>query len=76
MKKRNRVAVALALAATVGACHKAADEQTETSAAVPVEVAEAHIDTVRAVVATRGPVIFWPSGRRHPWAWGMALCPR
>jgi len=54
VKKRNRVAVALALAATVGACHKAADEQTETSAAVPVEVAEAHIDTVRAVVATTG----------------------
>ena len=44
----------LAVAATVAGCHKAADETTQTSAAVPVEVADAHIGTVRAVVATTG----------------------
>ena len=32
-----------AVAATVAGCHKAADETTQTSAAVPVEVADAHI---------------------------------
>jgi len=42
------------VAAVALGCHKAADETTETSAAVPVEVAEAHIGTVRAVVATTG----------------------
>lgn len=42
------------VAATAAGCHKAADETTETSAAVPVEVADAHIGTVRAVVATTG----------------------
>jgi len=41
-------------AATAFGCHKAADETTETSAAVPVEVAEARIGTVRAVIATTG----------------------
>lgn len=36
------------------ACHKAADETTETTAAVPVEVAPARIGTVRALVASTG----------------------
>ena len=50
---RLAIGVSLLLAAAMG-CHKAADETTETSAAVPVEVAEAHTGTVRAVIATTG----------------------
>jgi RND family efflux transporter MFP subunit len=49
-----RVLAILLLAAGAAGCHKAADETTETTAAVPVEVAEAHIGTVRAVVVTTG----------------------
>jgi RND family efflux transporter MFP subunit len=45
--------LALAAAMATG-CHKAADETTDTSAAVPVEVTAAHIGTVRAVIATTG----------------------
>ena len=44
----------LVLAGAGAACRKAADETTSTSATVPVEVAEAHIGTVRAVIATTG----------------------
>jgi RND family efflux transporter MFP subunit len=53
MRRLNAVAILLLAVAGAG-CHKAADETTNTSAAVPVEVAEAHIGTVRAVVATTG----------------------
>jgi len=42
------------LALTVTACHKAAPEETETTAAVPVEVALARIGTIRAVVEATG----------------------
>jgi RND family efflux transporter MFP subunit len=42
------------LTAALLGCHQAANEQTETTAAVPVEVGEAHVGTVRAVVATTG----------------------
>jgi len=46
---------ALLLAAAAGSgCHQRAEETTETTAAVPVEVAEAHLGTVTAVVATTG----------------------
>src|SRR6185436_1190074 len=48
------LALAATLAAAGAACHKAADEVTETSAAVPVEVATARIGDVRAVVAVTG----------------------
>jgi RND family efflux transporter MFP subunit len=41
-------------AVALAGCHKAAEEETETSAAVPVEVAAARIGTVRAVVAVTG----------------------
>ena len=47
------LSLGVAMAMSAG-CHKAADEQTETSAAVPVEVAEAHVGTVHTVVATTG----------------------
>ena len=46
--------VAVVAAAGISGCHKDKDEETETSAAVPVEVAAARIDTVRAVVAVTG----------------------
>jgi len=49
-----RLALATTFAAAGAACHKAADEVTETSAAVPVEVATARIGDVRAVVAVTG----------------------
>jgi len=42
------------LSLAVAGCHKAAEETTETTAAVPVEVAEAHVGTVRAIVAITG----------------------
>ena len=44
---------ALILTAAAG-CHKAAEEVTATTAAVPVEVALAHVGTVRAVVVSTG----------------------
>lgn len=53
MRKKLLVAAGILVLAGV-ACHKAAEETTETTAAVPVEVAEARVDTVRAVVATTG----------------------
>jgi membrane fusion protein, multidrug efflux system len=50
-----RILLRAALSAlTAAGCHKAADETTETTAAVPVEVAEAHVGTVRAVVVSTG----------------------
>ena len=58
--KTRRLDHALAAAATllmlppVAACHKAATDETETTAAVPVEVAEAHVGAIRAVVAATG----------------------
>src|SRR5438093_6538012 len=51
--KNHVVAMSIAAMAAAG-CHKAADEQTQTSAAVPVEVALAHVGTIRAVVASTG----------------------
>jgi RND family efflux transporter MFP subunit len=52
---RKKLLLTACLLGLAGAgCRKAADETTETSAAVPVEVAEAHIGTVRAVVVTTG----------------------
>ena len=44
------VVVALAAAG----CHKAAEEETETTAAVPVEVELAHLGTIRALVVATG----------------------
>lgn len=49
-----KIAPLVLAAAMAGGCHKAADETTDTSAAVPVEVTDAHIGTVRAVIATTG----------------------
>jgi RND family efflux transporter MFP subunit len=52
---RTNLTGALLLAAVAAAgCHKAADETTETTAAVPVEVAPAQVGTVRAVVVSTG----------------------
>jgi RND family efflux transporter MFP subunit len=44
----------LAWALLAAACDPAAQEETRTSAAVPVEVAAAHVGTLRAVVAATG----------------------
>jgi RND family efflux transporter MFP subunit len=49
-----RAAGTLVLAVAVAACHKTAPEETETTAAVPVEVAPASIGTLRAVVVATG----------------------
>ena len=60
MKTRRRDAMPLAAAAAsllvlgAAACHKAAPEETATTAAVPVEVAVAQLGTIRAVVAATG----------------------
>jgi len=47
-------AAALLLAVPFAGCHKAAPEETETTAAVPVEVELARVGTLRAVVAATG----------------------
>jgi RND family efflux transporter MFP subunit len=47
-------AATLLLAVAGAACHKAAPEETETTAAVPVEVALARVGTLRAVVVATG----------------------
>jgi RND family efflux transporter MFP subunit len=52
MKTHTLATLILAMAA--GGCHKAAPEETETSAAVPVEVELARLGTIRAVVAATG----------------------
>jgi RND family efflux transporter MFP subunit len=44
----------LIVALMMTGCHKAAPEETETTAAVPVEVELAHNGTIRAVVAATG----------------------
>ena len=44
----------LIVALIMTGCHKAAPEETETTAAVPVEVELAHVGTIRAVVAATG----------------------
>jgi RND family efflux transporter MFP subunit len=49
-----RLVTLIVAAATAITCHKAAEEETETTAAVPVEVVAARIGTVRAVVAATG----------------------
>jgi len=57
MKKRrleHAAAATLLLVVCAAACHKAAPEETETTAAVPVEVELAHVGTIRAVVAATG----------------------
>jgi RND family efflux transporter MFP subunit len=47
------LAVACALAT---ACHREAGEELQTQAAVPVQVAEAHLDSVTAVISAAGTV--------------------
>ena len=60
MKTNTKIAERLAavglffVAFVATGCHKSAGEETETSAAVPVEVAAARVGDVRAVVAVTG----------------------
>lgn len=51
--RKQQLAILLAVLCAP-ACHKAAPEETVTTAAVPVEVELAHLGTIRAVVAVTG----------------------